>query len=169
MTDYDGWDDEDEGQDPGHNPNLLKDLRKQLSALSKKTKEQEEELGTYRAKARQETIAEALKAAGVNEKVAKLVPADVNPDGVADWLKEYGEIFGAKAPETETAPPAQAAQAAPQELAEAAARQMKQMQDVAATGSVAGAEGRVTTDALAGAGSMEELLAMIQRGVAQGQ
>ncbi len=173
MTDYDGWDEDDEqGQDQGYNPQLVKDLRKQLSKLSKESKGLEQELSTYRAKARTESIAEALKAAGVNEKVAKLVPADVAPDGVASWLKEYGDLFGVKPEQQTTSPPDGANQATgspADQVSQLAAQQMKQMQDVAATGEAPGATGRVTTDALRTASSMEELLAMIQKGVAQGQ
>lgn len=152
MTDYDDYDDQDDV------PALLKDLRKQLKIQGQKNKELEDKLAEQTTRTRSMTLAEVLKGAGVNEKVASLVPGDVEPtvDAVGEWLKKYEDVFGVIPKGTESSPAE----------VEEAAQQMKSMQDVASSGEIKGQDRKVTTSDLKAASSMEELLALIAKGAA---
>lgn len=77
----------------------MANLRKALDRATKRIAELESKVTTYETQERVATVAEALKQLGVNEKIAKLVPADLPVDGVAEWAKEFG--FIQQAPEGE--------------------------------------------------------------------
>lgn len=90
MSDWD--DNEDvEGTD------LVKNLRKQLKALSTAKTELESELGTLRPQVRKNSVSSILGKLGVNSKIAALVPESVEPTEAAlkTWLADYGDVFGA--------------------------------------------------------------------------
>lgn len=156
MTDY-GYDEDDDDQDV---PALLKDLRKQLKAQSQKNKELEEKLAEQTTRTRSMTLAELLKTAGVPEKVASLVPGNVEPtaEAVGEWLKEYGDVFGVTQG-GQSPTEGQADQEVPPEVL-----RMKQMQDVAAAGEFKGQTRQVTQADLKAASSLPELMALIAKG-----
>lgn len=83
-------DDEYDGDDS----KLVKDLRKQINALSKELDEAKAESGPLRAKLRQREIADVLTERGLKPKIAKFIPADVEMDGLDSWLQENAEVFG---------------------------------------------------------------------------
>lgn len=90
MAEYDDLD-YDEGGD------LVKQLRKQLKEMSSALKERDEMLEEYMTQTRTEQIGESLTEMGFNAKIASFVPDDVeDEDDLAEWLKEYGEVFGAQ-------------------------------------------------------------------------
>jgi hypothetical protein len=99
MSDYD---DQLEGTE------LVKQLRNQLKAQTKANNEALEELKGFRQEQRTQKLASKLTEKGLNAKVAKLVPQDV--EDVDAWLTEYGDVFGIKQAETETPAPEAAAQ-----------------------------------------------------------
>lgn len=79
---------------------LVKDLRKQLRDAHAANKKLEGEIDGFRSKFRQQSVTDVLKAKGVNPKIAKLIPEDIeDEDAVVEWLKEYGDVFGATVPE----------------------------------------------------------------------
>lgn len=83
---------DDYGVDDSH---LVKDLRKQLKDAQSRAKQFEEELGQYRSQLRERTVAEVLQAKGVNPKVAKFLPSDVEGDeAIQAWLDENADLFG---------------------------------------------------------------------------
>lgn len=159
MTDYDDYEDDDQDV-----PTLLKDLRKQLKVQSQKNKALEDQLAEQTTKARGASLKEYLKAAGVPEKVASLVPSSVEPtpEGVGDWLKEYGDVFGVT--QGTTSPPE--GQEDPEVLANA--QKMSQMQNTAATGEIKGQARQVTQADLKAVSSEAELWDLIRKGAAQG-
>jgi len=124
MQEYDETEDfyEDE-ENPYASPqqqsgNLLKDLRKQLSAKAKREKELAEELTTLKGQLREKSITDVLTAKGVNPQVAKLIPPTVTaPDQVEGWLAEYGELFTPTAQAGQTAEPPAPPQPSPDEQA----------------------------------------------------
>lgn len=156
MTDYDDYEDDDQDV-----PALLKDLRKQLKVQSQKNKALEDQIAEQATKARGMNLKDVLKAAGVNEKVASLVPSNVEPtaEAVGEWLKEYGDLFGGATSST-------SGQEDQEVLAEA--QKMTQMQDVAASGEIKGQARQVTQADLNAASSEEEIWALIKKGAAQG-
>ena len=87
----------DTEQDFEQDSQLVKDLRKQLRDAHAANKKLETDLTEFKSKFRQQSVAEALKAKGVNPKIAKLIPDGV--DDVDAWLTEFGDVFGATAPE----------------------------------------------------------------------
>lgn len=113
MSEYDfshlfASDDDDENDGPPNGTQQLpKQLRDVIKALNKKLDETTAENKSLREERRSLTVAEALKARNVPEKVAKLVPPDADVD---QWLTEYGDLFDVKegagdAPVNVTIPP----------------------------------------------------------------
>ena len=99
MSDYD---DQLEGTE------LVRQLRKQLKEKDAAFKEFDTELKVLRDERRTRVLGEKLTEKGLNPKVAKLVPKDV--EDVDTWLTEYGDVFGITQEETETPAPEAAAQ-----------------------------------------------------------
>lgn len=104
MSEYDQWDDtEDDDQDPGFqgngNANALKQLRDANRKLSKANKELTEQLDALKVAERTRSVKDAIKARGLNEKIANLVPKDLTTsDEVEAWVNDYADVFGAPAP-----------------------------------------------------------------------
>lgn len=74
---------------------LVKKLRKQVTELSKALKERDSQLEEYFSMSREQEIAAALQDMGVNPKIAKFIPDDVeDTDDLEQWLSEYGDVFG---------------------------------------------------------------------------
>ena len=107
SNNYQNWEDDDfedfeEDDQPtqrtAKDPStLIKQLRKQIREQEKRIKELDTQVGEYTSKRREEIIKEVLESKGVNPKVAKLIPADVdatNADVLNEWLDEYGDAFG---------------------------------------------------------------------------
>lgn len=87
-TDFD-TDEELSGSD------LIKQLRKQINELSKAVKEKDAQIADFYTQSREQEIAEALTEMGVNPKVARFVPDDVEDwSDLENWLGEYGDVFG---------------------------------------------------------------------------
>lgn len=79
---------------------LVKKLRKQVTELSKALKERDSQLEEYFSMSREQEIAAALQDMGVNPKIAKFIPDDVeDSDDLEQWLAEYGDVFGVGAVE----------------------------------------------------------------------
>lgn len=157
MAGYDDYEDDDDQQDGNA---LLKDLRKQLKIQSQKNKELEEKLAEQTTRTRSMTLAETLKAAGVNEKVASLVPGDVEPtaEAVGEWLKKYEDVFGVTLG-GQSSTDGQEDQEVPPEV-----QKMTQMQNVASAGEIKGQTRQVGLADLTAASSEAELWALIKKG-----
>ena len=81
----------------GNDSNLVRDLRKQLKEAQAQSKTLQEELAGLKGAARERTVTEVLKSKGLPEKVAKLIPNDVEgEEAVTEWLQEFGEVFGVR-------------------------------------------------------------------------
>jgi hypothetical protein len=102
------WDDDEidgllDGESTGGDSELVRNLRAALRAQTKARKEAEAEVNGFKTTTRKSTLTELLKARELDPKVAAFIPADVEAteDGVGKWLDEYGDVFGAKKPETQ--------------------------------------------------------------------
>jgi len=75
---------------------LLKQLRKLEKEQSKKIKELESQLTSYKIQERDGTVQYVLESMGVNPKIAKFIPQDieVSPEAVENWVVENAEVFG---------------------------------------------------------------------------
>jgi len=78
-------------------PKALRDaLKKQKEARTAL----EKELADLRKEKRTSTIESVVKEKGLDPKVAEIIPADADP---AEWLEQYGDVFGAKPAEQKQA------------------------------------------------------------------
>lgn len=72
-------------------------LRTQLEAALEAKKALEQELASLKGQVRERTVSDVLQAKGVNPKVAKFIPSDVEgADAIGTWLTENADIFGFK-------------------------------------------------------------------------
>lgn len=95
MSDY-----EDDYEDEYTDDSTIKKVRAAQRAAEKRAKELEARLAEYESRERTRSVQSVLKARGLNEKIAAFIPNDlVDEDAVADWLEQYGDVFGAPAPQ----------------------------------------------------------------------
>lgn len=94
MPDIDFDDDDLDFTDP----NLVKQLRKQLREKDKDLKSAQETLKSLSVKDRTRTIADTFKEFNVPAKVAGFYPADkeATEDSIKAWLVEHADVFGLK-------------------------------------------------------------------------
>lgn len=91
MSDY--YDDENDG----NGSNLVSDLRKQLDQATKRANKLESEIADFRKQTRVSTLQAKITERGLDPRVAAIIPSDV--EDVDTWLEQFGDLFGAKAPE----------------------------------------------------------------------
>jgi hypothetical protein len=103
-TIYDEDDFDDYDTDSGSD--LVKQLRKAAKAAERKAAALEQELSSLRGEARTRTVKEVLASRGINPKVAKFLPADIEPteEAVAAWISEYADVFGVQTSEAGSEP-----------------------------------------------------------------
>jgi hypothetical protein len=105
------WDDDLEFEDyddvsqRGSSDDVLKKVRRAERAKDKQLKELQSELEALRKFQREATISQVLTEKGVNPKVAKFIPADIemSSDSISNWLTENSELFGVAAPTQQNA------------------------------------------------------------------
>ena len=104
WLDDDEFDFEEETQ-PRSSDDVLKKVRRAERAKDKQVKELQAELEALRKFQREATISQVLAEKGVNPKVAKFIPADIemSSDSISNWLTDNGELFGVSAPTQQNA------------------------------------------------------------------
>jgi DNA-binding transcriptional regulator YbjK len=149
------WDDEDDDLDNDTDTqmdgsDLLKKLRKAKRADEKRIKELTEQLETFTKTQRESTVKAILEQKGVNQKAARLVLKDLDGDfseeAVSNWLNENGELFGLEVSESRNE----------QNLA------TLRQQDVMTTKGFTPDRAQDLEQRMDNAGSMEELLTLMQ-------
>ena len=97
-TNYE-YDDEDDDT----TTDVVSQLRKVNRALEKRAKELEQELSGLKTQTRQRTVKDVLQAKGLNPKIAVFIPQDidVSEEAIAQWVNEYGDVFGIQTPSEE--------------------------------------------------------------------
>jgi len=84
-VDYDNLSDSD----------LVKRLRKEIDKRDKTIKEQEEELTGFYNSTWEDSIVEALQEMGVDAKVARFVPDNIESvEELEEWVSENADVFG---------------------------------------------------------------------------
>lgn len=77
---------------------LVKKLRKQVSALSRQVKERDAALEEFYSDQHQQGVSDMLAELGLNPKIAAFIPDDVeSQDDLELWLEAYGDAFGVQA------------------------------------------------------------------------
>ena len=112
MSNFD-YEDDDETESTYDSNDLVKQLRKA-------NKQKEKELADLKAQfegiskaQRERSIKDVLESRGVNSKIAKFIPSDVDSteESLSKWLDDNGDVFGFQATESNQ-PVVDAAQAA---------------------------------------------------------
>jgi len=87
------YEDEVEEQD-----NAPADLRRALKKAQKEREAIEAELNKMRSEMRARSVKDVLASKGVPDKLAKLIPSDIDtPEQIDSWLSEYSDVFGLQA------------------------------------------------------------------------
>ena len=104
WLDDDEFDLEEETQSRSSD-DVLRKVRRAERAKDKQLKELQAELESLRRFQREATISQVLAEKGVNPKVAKFIPADIemSSDSISNWLSDNGELFGVAAPTQQNA------------------------------------------------------------------
>ena len=104
WLDDDEFDLEEETQ-PRSSDDVLRKVRRAERAKDKQLKELQAELEALRKFQREATISQVLAEKGVNPKVARFIPADIemSSDSISNWLTDNGELFGVAAPTQQSA------------------------------------------------------------------
>ena len=112
MSNYDYEDDDDMDTTVSNNDDLVKQLRKQLKAKDKEMAEFKSQFENLSKAQRERAVKDVLEARGVNGKVAKFIPQDLDPteESLSKWLEDNADVFGFQVEDKQPAvDPAQAA------------------------------------------------------------
>jgi superfamily I DNA/RNA helicase len=92
-SDFEDYSDEPQR---GSSDDVLKKVRRAERSKDKQLKEALAELESLRKFQRESTISQVLNEKGVNPKVAKFIPSDIelSADSISEWLNDNGELFG---------------------------------------------------------------------------
>ena len=110
MSNFEYEDDEDDFTTESND--LVKQLRKATKQKDKELAELRAQFGEVSKAQRERSIKDVLESRGVNSKIAKFIPSDLDPteESLSKWLDDNGDVFGF-APESNqpVVDPAQAA------------------------------------------------------------
>ena len=115
MSNYDYEDDDDDATTTTSNDgnDLVKQLRKANKQKEKELAELKSQFEGLSKAQRERAIKDALETRGVNSKIAKFIPSDIDPteESLSKWLDDNGDVFGYQVTESNqsTVDPAQAA------------------------------------------------------------
>lgn len=73
---------------------LVKQLRSELKERDKLINQLNQKVQEFEDTARVQTLQEKIQSLGLNPKIAKIVPKDLKPDEVDEWLADFGDVFG---------------------------------------------------------------------------
>ena len=109
MSNIDYEDDDDDFTTPvvDQSNDLVKQLRKAQKQKDKELAELKAQYEALNKQSRERAIKDVLEARGVNGKVAKFIPSDIDPteESLSKWLADNGDVFGIQQA-TEQQPPA---------------------------------------------------------------
>ena len=113
MSNFEYEDDEDDFTQESGNNDLVKQLRKAAKQKDKELQELRAQFEGISKAQRERSIKDVLESRGVNSKIAKFIPTDVDSteESLSKWLEENGDVFGFQATESNqpVVDPAQAA------------------------------------------------------------
>ena len=96
MSNFEYEDDEDDFTQESGNNDLVKQLRKAAKQKDKELQELREKFEGISKAQRERNIKDVLESRGVNSKIAKFIPSDLDPteESLSKWLDENGDVFG---------------------------------------------------------------------------
>ena len=96
MSNYDYEDDDDDFTQESTNNDLVKQLRKAAKQKDKELAELRAQFESLNKQSRERSIKDVLEARGVNGKVAKFIPQDLDPteESLSKWLEDNADVFG---------------------------------------------------------------------------
>jgi hypothetical protein len=102
MSNFDYEDDEDDITIGDNGNDLVKQLRKANKQKDKELAELKAQFGDISKAQRERAIKDTLEARGVNSKIAKFIPSDIDPteESLSKWLDDNGDVFGYQATES---------------------------------------------------------------------
>ena len=113
MSNFDYEDDDDDITTSDNGNDLVKQLRKANKQKDKELAELKAQFGDISKAQRERAIKDTLEARGVNSKIAKFIPSDIDPteESLSKWLDDNGDVFGYQTTESNqnTVDPKQAA------------------------------------------------------------
>lgn len=112
MSNYEYEDDDDDFTQESNNNDLVKQLRKAAKQKDKELNELREKFESLNKQSRERAIRDVLETRGVNGKVAKFIPQDLDPteESLSKWLEDNADVFGFQVEDKQPAvDPAQAA------------------------------------------------------------
>lgn len=115
MSNYEYEDEDDDFTTPVANDSndLVKQLRKANKAKEKELADLKAQFEGVSKAQRERNIKDVLESRGVNSKIAKFIPSDLDPteESLSKWLDDNGDVFGLQAAESNQSvvDPAQAA------------------------------------------------------------
>jgi hypothetical protein len=103
MSNFEYEDEDDDfTTESGQNNDLVKQLRKAAKQKDKELQELKAQFENLNKAQRERAIKDTLEARGVNSKIAKFIPSDIDPteESLSKWLDENGDVFGFQATES---------------------------------------------------------------------
>ena len=103
MSNYEYEDEDDEfgTTEANQNNDLVKQLRKAAKQKDKELNELRSQFENLNKAQRERAIKDVLESRGVNSKIAKFIPSDIDPteESLSRWLDDNGDVFGFQAQE----------------------------------------------------------------------
>ena len=113
MSNYEYEDDDDDVTTTDTSNDLVKQLRKANKQKEKELAELKAQFEGVSKAQRERSIKDVLESRGVNSKIAKFIPSDLDPteESLSKWLDDNGDVFGFQTTESNqpVVDPAQAA------------------------------------------------------------
>ena len=100
MSNFEYEDDEDDYTSESND--LVKQLRKATKQKDKELAELRAQFENVSKAQRERNIKDVLESRGVNSKIAKFIPSDLDPteESLSKWLDDNGDVFGFQATES---------------------------------------------------------------------
>jgi hypothetical protein len=96
MSNYEYEDDDDDITTSDNGNDLVKQLRKAAKQKDKEIQELRAQFEGVSKAQRERNIKDVLESRGVNSKIAKFIPSDLDPteESLSKWLDDNGDVFG---------------------------------------------------------------------------
>ena len=96
MSNFEYEDDEEDFTQESSNNDLVKQLRKAAKQKDKELAELRAQFEGVSKAQRERNIKDVLESRGVNSKIAKFIPSDLDPteESLSKWLDDNGDVFG---------------------------------------------------------------------------